>query len=79
MKLLIATFLVINAVTASVGLRMAYKKRHPPLCDSCKNLLQKRGKDKAQWRYSCLRCGKYDTPPEICREYKPREGGADNG
>lgn len=55
------------------GWVFGYKSKKPPMCDSCDHLVLKGG---VSWKYYCDK-GRwhvgFDTPPEYCKAYKPRE------
>lgn len=68
-------FLIMQAVCligVVIFIRMDYKKRHPPLCDNCANLVTKGANH--IYRYRCKRFGWFDHAPEICNLYDPKEG-----
>ena len=80
----IKAYIIIWACVSASLIPLAYLEwRHkhpkkPPLCESCRNLKEKRSKKTSMYRYACgawntMSNGLFDVCPEFCRNYDPVE------
>lgn len=72
MKLLLVIWVIVSMIGVAASVWMIYRKTHPKLCDTCKNLVMKTS------RFYCrFMDGGFDIAPSYCSYHEPREAESD--